>query len=198
MCKQTKKTETATEYVLWKKVFLEISQNSQENNCGRPRPATLLKKSLWYRCFLVNFVKCLRTPFSQNTFGWDCLWKNKLTECFAKKNSFLCTQLLGFEPTIQSVAKDLSPLLSTSKATEITVPMGVQKVKTIVGATVKLQCLAKGKFSASKLPVLSCVLQVVKFSLPFCLLHQFYYICYRQKSTFIYFFINLPEYLVTL
>ena len=33
-------------------------------------PATLFKKKrLWYRCFLVNFAKFLRTYFSQNTFG---------------------------------------------------------------------------------------------------------------------------------
>ena len=31
------------------------------------RPATLLKKRLWYRYFPVNFVKFLRTPFLQNT-----------------------------------------------------------------------------------------------------------------------------------
>ena len=31
--------------------------------------ATLLKKRLQYRCFLVNFAKFLRTPFSENTFG---------------------------------------------------------------------------------------------------------------------------------
>ena len=33
------------------------------------RPATLSKKRLWYRCFPVNFVKFLRTPFLQNTCG---------------------------------------------------------------------------------------------------------------------------------
>ena len=33
------------------------------------RPATLLKKSLWHRCFPVNFAKFLRTPFLQNTSG---------------------------------------------------------------------------------------------------------------------------------
>ena len=33
------------------------------------RPATLLKKRLWHRCFFVNFVKFLRTPFLQNTSG---------------------------------------------------------------------------------------------------------------------------------
>ena len=32
------------------------------------RPATILKKRLWHRCFLVNFAKFLRTPFIQNTF----------------------------------------------------------------------------------------------------------------------------------
>ena len=33
------------------------------------RSATLLKKRLWQRCFLVNFSKFLRTPFLQNTSG---------------------------------------------------------------------------------------------------------------------------------
>ena len=32
-------------------------------------PAILLKQRLWYRCFPVNFVKFLRTPFLQNTCG---------------------------------------------------------------------------------------------------------------------------------
>ena len=31
------------------------------------RPANLFKKSLWDRCFYVNFAKVLRTPFLQNT-----------------------------------------------------------------------------------------------------------------------------------
>ena len=43
---------------------VEISQNSQENTWARfQRPATLLKKGLWHRCFPVNFAKFLRTPF---------------------------------------------------------------------------------------------------------------------------------------
>ena len=41
-----------------KMVFLEISQNSQENTWS----TTLLKKRLWHRCFPVNFLKFLRTP----------------------------------------------------------------------------------------------------------------------------------------
>ena len=46
-------------------MFLEISQNSQENSCARVsfclRPATLLKKRLWQEYFSVNFAKFLRT-----------------------------------------------------------------------------------------------------------------------------------------
>ena len=66
-------TEAATRDVLWKKVFLEISQNLCQNlffnEFAGLRPATLLKKKLWHRCFPVNFVKFLRTRFLQNTSG---------------------------------------------------------------------------------------------------------------------------------
>ena len=52
-----------------KKVLFEILQNSQENPCAKvsfsiklqARPATLLKKRLWHRCFPVNFAKFQRT-----------------------------------------------------------------------------------------------------------------------------------------
>ena len=37
------------------------------NQVAGLRPATLLKKRLWHRCFLVNFVKFLKAPFLQNT-----------------------------------------------------------------------------------------------------------------------------------
>ena len=33
------------------------------------KPATLLRKRLWHRCFPVNFAKILRTPFCQNNSG---------------------------------------------------------------------------------------------------------------------------------
>ena len=39
------------------------------NKVAGVRPATLLKKRLWHRCFPVNFAKFLRTPFLQNTSG---------------------------------------------------------------------------------------------------------------------------------
>ena len=62
-----------------KKLFLEISQNSQESTGARAsyliklqaRLATLFKKRLWHRCFPVNFAKFLITPFLKNT-SW-CL-----------------------------------------------------------------------------------------------------------------------------
>ena len=68
-----------------KKVFLEISQNSQEtpvpelffNNVGRWGPATLLKKKLWHRRFSVNFMKFLITPFLTEHLWWLLLIKVK-------------------------------------------------------------------------------------------------------------------------
>ena len=51
-----------------KKVFLEISQNSQENICASV--SSLLKKRLWHRYFPVNFAKFLRTPFLTEHLWW--------------------------------------------------------------------------------------------------------------------------------
>ena len=53
-------SEAATGDDLQQNVFLEISQNSQENICA-------IKKRPWHICFPVNFAKFLRTPFLQNT-----------------------------------------------------------------------------------------------------------------------------------
>ena len=69
-------------------MLLKISQNSHENTCGRAsfltklqawRPATLLKKRLWHRCFAVNFTKFLRTPFLTEHIRWLLLdfWKHE-------------------------------------------------------------------------------------------------------------------------
>ena len=74
----TPKTEAAVQKCSVKKVFLEISQNSQENTCARVtgiRPVTLFKKRLWRRCFPVNCVKFLRTPFIIEHFWWLLLQK---------------------------------------------------------------------------------------------------------------------------
>ena len=46
------------------------------NNVAGLRPATLLKKRLWRRCFPVNFVKFLRTPFFIEHLWWLLLFRN--------------------------------------------------------------------------------------------------------------------------
>ena len=58
--------------VLWKKVFLKILQNSQENTCTRVSSLIKLqlKKRLWYRFFPVNFAKFLGTPFFREHLPW--------------------------------------------------------------------------------------------------------------------------------
>ena len=61
-----------------KKIFLEISQNLQKNICARASFLIMLQasalqlylKRLWHRCFLVNFVKFLRTPFHTKHLWW--------------------------------------------------------------------------------------------------------------------------------
>ena len=60
-------SEAATGGVV-KKLFSEISQNSQENMFFWKglRPTTLLKKTLWHMCFPVNFTKFRRTHLLQN------------------------------------------------------------------------------------------------------------------------------------
>ena len=73
-----------------KKVFVKISQNSQENTCVKvsfltcqsfffnkvasPRLATLFKKRIWHRCFPVNFAKFLRTPSFMERLSSGCFW----------------------------------------------------------------------------------------------------------------------------
>ena len=50
-----------------------LSQSLFFNIVAGRRPATLLKKILWHRCFPLNFVKFLRTPFYIEHFRWLCL-----------------------------------------------------------------------------------------------------------------------------
>ena len=59
-----------------KKVFLKISQYSQENTCARVslliklQADAKLKKRIQYRCFPVNFAKFLRTPSDIEHLWW--------------------------------------------------------------------------------------------------------------------------------
>ena len=89
-----------------KKLFLKISQNSQENTCARVSSLIklqpyVIKKETLARCFPVNFAKFLRTPFLQNTSGgcfsilmrlqdFNCIkhrrgMKNCFSFCLSKK-----------------------------------------------------------------------------------------------------------------
>ena len=58
-----------------KKVFLEISQNSQENTWAsvsffKKVACNFIKKRHWHRCFPANFVKFLGTSFLQERLWW--------------------------------------------------------------------------------------------------------------------------------
>ena len=44
------------------------------NKVAGLRPATRLEKRLWHRCFPVNFVKFLRTPFLKEHLWWLLLY----------------------------------------------------------------------------------------------------------------------------
>ena len=70
--------------VLYKKMFLEILQNSQESTCARvyflscrSKTCVLIKNRLRHRCFSVNFVKIFRTPFFIEHLQWLLLKKLK-------------------------------------------------------------------------------------------------------------------------
>ena len=45
-----------------------LCQSLVFNKVAGLKPATLLKKGLWHRCFPVNFAKLLRTPFFAKHF----------------------------------------------------------------------------------------------------------------------------------
>ena len=47
-----------------------LCQSLLFNKVADLRPATLLKKKLWHRCFPVNFVNFLRIPFLTEHLRW--------------------------------------------------------------------------------------------------------------------------------
>ena len=55
------------------------------NEVAGVRPGTLLKKRLWHRCFPVNFVEFLRTPFFIETSG-GCFYKLLIQSTFGISN----------------------------------------------------------------------------------------------------------------
>ena len=82
------------EYTCTGKILVNIchlNQNAQKRPplLLQARPATLLKKRLWHRCFSVNFLEFLRTPFLWNTSG-GCFCLN----IFNTKLDYIC--LIGW------------------------------------------------------------------------------------------------------
>ena len=67
--------EAATRGVLWKKVFLEISQNSQENTCARVsflmklQVFNFIKKETLAQAFPCELCEISKNTFLQNTSG---------------------------------------------------------------------------------------------------------------------------------
>ena len=59
------------------------------NKVAGLRPATLLKKKLWHRCFPVNFVKFLRTPFIIEHLWWLLLECDANTKVPNKKKKLI-------------------------------------------------------------------------------------------------------------
>ena len=66
--------EAAVQRCSVKKVFLAISQNLMEETCAKASFSQacnfIKKKRPWHKCFPVNFVKFLRTPFLTEHLRW--------------------------------------------------------------------------------------------------------------------------------
>ena len=67
-------SETVVRRCSVEKVFLEISQNSQENTCARISFLIKLQKRLWHRYFPVYFAKFLRPPLFTEHLWWLLLY----------------------------------------------------------------------------------------------------------------------------
>ena len=81
-----------------------LYQTPYPNKVAGLRPATLLKKRIWHRCFSVNFAIFLRTPFSTEQLRWLLL--NVFLKYFAEfkgkymSQSLFCNKVVGLRPVI--------------------------------------------------------------------------------------------------
>ena len=93
------------------KVFLEISQNSQENNCVRVSFLITLqakKKRFWHRCFPVNFTEYLWATvsvffvklFSNCSFNWntDFIFYSKMWYLWSSGSLVGTHEMKNFNP----------------------------------------------------------------------------------------------------
>ena len=81
------------------RIHKSISQDSGKT-LACLRPATLLKKRLWHRCFPVNLAKFLRTPFLQNTSGRLLLQKSIAKNISFEVMKYTCFHSLVFHKSI--------------------------------------------------------------------------------------------------
>ena len=121
MCwKWKSNTESATGVVLEEKVFLEISQNSQENNCARASfsiklhagTCNFIKKEIVAQVFSLNFVKYLRTCFLAQLWATaSASLKQKLCKnnFWNQKSSFYVLFIfkLLFKFSLSNLVKDM-------------------------------------------------------------------------------------------
>ena len=59
------------------------------NKTAHHRPATLFKKSLWHRCFPVNFANFLRITFFREHFRWQLLFSQRSRTQLTLTQSYL-------------------------------------------------------------------------------------------------------------
>ena len=92
-----------------------MSQNSQENTCARAslltklqaQPATLSKKTLWHRCFPVNFAKFQRTPFLTEHFRWLLLYMTILETLLLILKICLSVEIICWNTPLRIAFKNL-------------------------------------------------------------------------------------------
>ena len=70
------KSQLDFQHVFWKKwVLKNFAKNHKKTHVSESLFLTLLKKELWYRCFLMNLAKFLRTTFLKSISA-GCFRKN--------------------------------------------------------------------------------------------------------------------------
>ena len=117
-------TETDTQRCSVKKVFLKISQNSQENSCARAsfliklQACNFVKKEILPQVFSCKFCEILGTPFFIGHLWGLLLYLRDETKTHASKEffissikTFLVTMIKMITTSSTDVFKSLSPYL---------------------------------------------------------------------------------------
>ena len=82
------------------------------NKVAGLKPATLLKKRLWHRCFPVNFAKFLRTPFPTEHLRWLLLYG--LQHIILQEQSVLSDVVKLFHSKFKGALMQILPIYSNS------------------------------------------------------------------------------------